>query len=255
MCLIVLRNIAENAAVPEWRTALPRLAGRRAVLREMRRSDARSLFTVLATANVSRFISQPPGSACGFERFIAWAARERAAGRYACFAVTPSGSDVAIGIFQVRSSDTSVATAEWGFALGEPFWGSGVFQDAAEQVVHFAFDTLGVHRLEARAAIENHRGNSALRKMGAVQEGLLRRSFLRDGERHDQALWGMLVSPSAVTAASSTRCSKCDSNQTRVIGQSTEKSFRRGRLALPLGYLRCQDCGHLSGRAFDPRLH
>jgi len=49
-----------------------------------------------------------------------------------------------------------------------------------------------VHRLEARAAVRNGRGNGALRKIGAVQEGLLRKSFLKDGEYLDQALWTIL---------------------------------------------------------------
>ena len=39
----------------------------------------------------------------------------------------------------------------------------------------------------------NNRGNGALRKIGAVQEGLLRRSFLRNGEYHDQVLWSILA--------------------------------------------------------------
>jgi RimJ/RimL family protein N-acetyltransferase len=51
---------------------------------------------------------------------------------------------------------------------------------------------VGVHRLEARAAVKNGRGNGALRKMGAVQEGVLRRSFLKNGEYHDQVLWSIL---------------------------------------------------------------
>ena len=59
-------------------------------------------------------------------------------------------------------------------------------------MVNFAFETVGVHRLEARAAVKNGRGNGALRKMGAVQEGLLRRSFLRNGEYLDQNLWTIL---------------------------------------------------------------
>jgi RimJ/RimL family protein N-acetyltransferase len=32
-----------------------------------------------------------------------------------------------------------------------------------------------------------------LRKLGAVQEGILRRSFLRDGHYHDQVLWSILA--------------------------------------------------------------
>ena len=59
-------------------------------------------------------------------------------------------------------------------------------------MVTFAFDAVGVHRLEARAAVRNGRGNGALRKIGAVQEGLLRKSFLKNGEYLDQTLWTIL---------------------------------------------------------------
>ena len=46
--------------------------------------------------------------------------------------------------------------------------------------------------IEARAAVQNGRGNGALRKIGAVQEGILRKSFLRNGKHLDQALWAIL---------------------------------------------------------------
>src|SRR5947207_475666 len=42
------------------------------------------------------------------------------------------------------------------------------------------------------ATVRNGRGNGALRKIGAVQEGLLRKSFCKDGEYCDQALWTIL---------------------------------------------------------------
>jgi RimJ/RimL family protein N-acetyltransferase len=121
-----------------------------------------------------------------------WANRERAAGTYACFAIVPHGMDTAVGIFQVRQIEPAWGTAEWGFAIGSPFWGTGVFADGAKLVLDFAFETIGVHRLEARAAVQNGRGNAALRKLGAVQEGVLRRSFLRNGQYLDQALWAIL---------------------------------------------------------------
>jgi RimJ/RimL family protein N-acetyltransferase len=147
---------------------------------------------MLTTEDVSRFISPPPSTVEGFERFIAWTIRQRRAGSYACFAVTVEGSDTAIGIFQLRELEPGFGTAEWGFAIGSPYWGTGVFQKGAELVINFAFDTVGVHRLEARAAVRNGRGNGALKKIGAVQEGVLRKSFLRNGEYHDQVLWTIL---------------------------------------------------------------
>jgi ribosomal-protein-alanine N-acetyltransferase len=176
----------------DWRDGLPVLSGKQVMLRELRASDAQSLFAMLTTEEVSRFISPPPTTVEGFERFIAWTHRQRSAGSYACFAVTVKGTDTAIGIFQLRELEPGFGTAEWGFAIGSAYWGTGVFQEGAELMVTFAFDSVGVHRLEARAAVRNGRGNGALRKIGAIQEGLLRKSFYKNGEYLDQALWTIL---------------------------------------------------------------
>lgn len=176
----------------DWKHGLPVLTGSMVTLREMRITDAPSLLAMLSSEEVARFISPPPTTVQGFERFIAWTHRERAAGNYACFALVPHGMDTPVGIFQVRQLEPGFVTAEWGFAIGSPFWGTGLFVDSARLVADFAFDVIGTHRLEARAAILNGRGNGALRKIGAMQEGILRKSFLRNGEYLDQALWTIL---------------------------------------------------------------
>ena len=186
------RTTASDVVSSDWREGLPVLSGKGVTLRELRASDAPSLFAMLTTEEVSRFISPPPTTVEGFERFIAWTLRQRQAGTYACFAVTLEGSDTAIGIFQLRELEPGFGTAEWGFAIGSSYWGTGVFQKGAELMINFAFETVGVHRLEARAAVRNGRGNGALRKIGAVQEGLLRKSFLKNGEYLDQVLWTIL---------------------------------------------------------------
>ena len=193
---------AVNPAVPlaepapraenDWRNGLPTLTGLVVTLRELRASDARSLFVALTTDEVTRFISPPPSTVEGFERFIAWTHRQRAAGQYVSFAVVPRGSDTAIGLFQVRSLEPDFGTGEWGFAIASECWGTGAFVDGARLTIGFASETLGTHRLEARAALANGRGNAALRKVGASREGLLQKSFLRNGEHHDQALWTIL---------------------------------------------------------------
>jgi ribosomal-protein-alanine N-acetyltransferase len=187
-----LTPVAAARTASGWRGGLPNLVGAMVRLRELRVADAPALFTALSNEQVSRFISPPPSTAEGFERFIAWAVRQRQAGQFVCFAVVPRDSDTAIGIFQVRSIEPGFGTAEWGFALASEFWGTGVFVDGAALVVDFAFNVLGVRRLEARAAVQNGRGNGALRKLGAVHEGVLRRAFRRNGECLDQALWAIV---------------------------------------------------------------
>ena len=175
-----------------WRSALPVLHAKGVVLRELRLADAPSLLAFLTTDEVTRFISPPPTTLAGFERFIEWTNRERAAGKYICFGIVPDGYNHAVGIFQVRQLDASFQTAEWGFVMGSNFWGTGLFIESARAIATFIFATLGSERLEARSCVQNGRGNGALQKLGAIREGVLRQSFLRDGEYHDQVLWAIV---------------------------------------------------------------
>lgn len=193
------RRAHPGAAHDDWRVSLPILAGNDVVLREVRSDDAPSLASLLTTPEITRFISRPPATVEGFERFIAASQEMRALGEGACFAVTLCDYDTAIGIFQVRqvspASESArqiggaMDAAEWGFAIGSPFWGSGVFEQSARLVMAFAFEHLHVHRLEARAAVQNGRGGRALRKVGAVAEGVLRRALLCGDEYLDQVLY------------------------------------------------------------------
>ena len=148
---------------------------------------------MLTTEEVARFISPPPTTVQGFERFIVWTHAERQAGRYACFAVVPERDRHGDWHFQVRQLEPGFATANGDSRSGRQFWGTGLFPTGAELVLDFAFDVIGVHRLEARAAVRNGRGNGALRKVGASCEGVLRKSFLRNGEYLDQNLWSILA--------------------------------------------------------------
>lgn len=194
----------EQPRIDDWRFGLPVLAAGDVVLREVRMSDAPALQSLLTTPEITRYISQPPSTVEGFERFIAASQRLRASGEGACFAITLKGFDTAIGIFQVRQVAPcedearqiggAMDTAEWGFALGSPFWGSRIFEQGAALVMEFAFQHVGVRRLEARCAAKNGRGNTALRKVGAVAEGILRQAFVAGGESLDQVLYAIVSS-------------------------------------------------------------
>ena len=180
-------------AVRDWRDGLPTLHGSLISLRELRITDAPALLSALGSAEVTRLVSPPPPTVDGFEKFITWTHRQRQAGQSMAFGIVLKGTDTVVGVFQVRALQPAFDVAEWGFVLGSEHWGRGVFGDGAELVLNFTFDVVGVHRLEARAALKNGRGNGALHKLGATQEGVLHRSFLRNGVYLDQALWTILA--------------------------------------------------------------
>jgi ribosomal-protein-alanine N-acetyltransferase len=178
-----------TVVLDSWQNVPPVLRGARVILREPCRSDALALLSALATNEVARFIVPPPDTVEGFEQFIAEQRAGRSAGQSICFGVVPEGYQAPVGIFQVRQLEPGFKVAEWGFALASEFWGEGLFYAAAPPLLDWVFGTLETQRLEARSAITNGRGNGALRKLGAVQEAVLRQSLLRHGEYLDQLLW------------------------------------------------------------------
>jgi [ribosomal protein S5]-alanine N-acetyltransferase len=187
------RQTAKSRAMPfDWQFGLPIIRGENATLREVQASDAEALLAMLTTEEVAEFVSPLPNTVDGFCGFIAEARHERTLGSSFCFAVVPEGYEYAMGLFQVRQLEPGFGSAEWGFAIGSPFWGSGLFAASAKAVIDFSFGVVGVHRLEARSISSNARGNAALRKIGALQEGILRRSFQRNGRYFDQILWSIV---------------------------------------------------------------
>jgi ribosomal-protein-alanine N-acetyltransferase len=191
---LVRRDTDRQSPPVGWSDGLPTLTGKQVTLRELVAADGSVLLPLVSAPEVARFLSPPPQSLERFTGFIESTLRERRAGRYAAFAIVPHSTNAPAGLVQIRQIEPGFRTAEWGIALGSEWWGRGLFQDVGELLLAFAFETLGVHRLEARVAARNARGNGAVEKLGGVAEGLLRSSLqVADGTRLDQVLWSWLA--------------------------------------------------------------
>jgi RimJ/RimL family protein N-acetyltransferase len=175
-----------------WRTDLPVLTGRLVTLREPAAHDLGALVDVLSFSDATRFGLDDQLSAADVQGLIDRAAQDRAAGLAFTYVITLAASRTIVGLFQVRQLDPAFEAAEWECTIAPSSRGTGVFAEAARLVGSFAFGVVGTHRIEARVPLQNGRANGALRKLGAVQEGILRRSMRRRGEYLDQALWSML---------------------------------------------------------------
>lgn len=179
-------------ASPSWRSELPTLTARLVTLREPRASDLRPLMDLLLLADASRFGIDEPVSEVSVQQLLDRISRDRESGVAFTFLVTISSSRAIAGLVQARQIDLSWESAEWECTLSPSWRGTGVFLETARLVGSFAFGAVGVHRLEARVLLQNGRANGALRKLGAVQEGVLRESVRRGSEYLDQVLWSVL---------------------------------------------------------------
>jgi RimJ/RimL family protein N-acetyltransferase len=179
--------------VPNWRTELPTLAARLVTLREPTSQDLGPLCDFLFVADTTRFgIEENSNGEVEVQRLIERAARERATGQSFTYAITTGTGRPPVGLIQVRRLDPAFEVGEWECTVAPAARGTGVFLEAVRLVGSFAFGSVGTRRLETRVLLQNGRGNTALRKLGAVEEGILRRSVRRNGEYVDQVLWSLL---------------------------------------------------------------
>lgn len=178
--------------VTTWRSELPTLMGRAITLREPVPQDLGRLVDLLSLGDASRFGIEEPVSEVAVQELIERVTGERANGTSVTFVIALSGTRTIVGLIQVRQLDPVFEAAEWECTIAPSSRGSGIFIEAARLAGSFAFGTLGTHRLEARVLLQNGRANGALRKLGAVQEGILRRSVRSAGQYFDQVLWSIL---------------------------------------------------------------
>jgi ribosomal-protein-alanine N-acetyltransferase len=187
--------MSESSTVPVspvWRTALPTLSGRSVTLREPTDGDTAAIVDLLSLRDATRFGIEDAVTEASVRAFVARTIDDRTHGRAFAYLVTRDANGAAIGLFLVRGLDLAFEAGEWECTLAPSARGTGVFVEAARLVAAFTFTRVGAYRLEARVLLQNGRGNGALRKLGAVQEGVLRHSVRRDDRYFDQVLWSIL---------------------------------------------------------------
>ncbi len=181
-----------SAVVAPWRTGLPVLSGPMVSMREPVLEDTAAIAAVLAVGDATRFGIDDSADENAAPRLIDAAIRDRLAGSGFTFVVILTASRRIVGLVQVRRLDPTFECGEWECTLTPAVRGSGVFVDTARAAMRFAFETVGIHRLETRVLVENGRSNGAIRKIGGVHEGILRGAVRRGGTYLDQALWALL---------------------------------------------------------------
>ncbi|MFJ7669323.1 GNAT family N-acetyltransferase [Lysinibacillus sp. NPDC097195] len=79
-----------------------------------------------------------------------------------------------------------------GYAMDEIYVGKGIVTEAVELVVKFAFEQIGLHRVEAYVSTENMASIRVLEKSGFQQEGLLRKLLYINGQWVDHYMYARL---------------------------------------------------------------
>lgn len=111
--------------------------------------------------------------------------------RYVWVAITDRVGVVGLGELLIRSRRWR--QGEVSYAVHTRHWGTGIATASGVQLVQFAFDRLGLHRVAATCDPRNVASAAVLRRLGMTHEGRLRETIeLRDGWR-DSEIFSILA--------------------------------------------------------------
>ncbi len=162
-------------------------------LRPLEVSDADLLFPLMSDTEVMAHWDVPEIDDPDLVRaIVAGQVEDMAAGRALYWAMRTLQGDEFLGICDLSDIDRWHKRAEVGFMLGRGAWGQGYGLAAMRAVLAHAASS-GTRRLTARTHLGNRRSDALLEKLGFKEEGLLRGHVLRDGDRRDCRLFGLLL--------------------------------------------------------------
>ncbi|MFJ7919125.1 GNAT family N-acetyltransferase [Lysinibacillus fusiformis] len=83
---------------------------------------------------------------------------------------------------------------EIGYDLNPAFWGQGIMQETLDKIIHFAFTSMDINKIEAKVEPENKASIRLLEKLNFCQEGVLRQHEFEKGKYVDLVLFSILKS-------------------------------------------------------------
>jgi ribosomal-protein-alanine N-acetyltransferase len=136
----------------------------------------------------------PEGAA---EGWIATHQQAWEAGSGLTLAMVDRSADAVVGAIGLTIK-TEHASSELGYWVGVPYWNSGFCTEAARAVLDFAFDVLGLHRVQARHLMRNPASGRVMQKLGMRLEGVHRESVRKWDRFEDLAVYGILANERTV---------------------------------------------------------
>ena len=177
--------------------AFPSLSTARLQLREIVASDAPALLAIHSDAEAMKWFGTDP--------LVDLEAAEKVIAGFAHMRTLPSpGVRWGLVHANVKRGSTLLGTCgvfRWnrgwrscltGYELARHVQGQGLMTEALRAIYGWAFETMGVERIEAQVHPLNTPSLALLKKLGFVEEGLLREAGLWMGERRDLVQLGLL---------------------------------------------------------------
>jgi N-acetyltransferase len=165
-------------------------------LRRLTIDDAPALLHAARDPEVGRHLFHPPGSTLAeVEGYVRWILGLEQEGTVLPFVVSrTAGRGGVIGAARFLDIDRKNDAAEVGTWLDSAHWRTGANLATKSLLLTYAFETAGCHRVTLRTDLRNERSRTAIARLGAVREGILRdEQKLADGGYRSSVLYSILA--------------------------------------------------------------
>ena len=172
---------------------LPVLHTERVILRQVRYSDAASMFAYSSDDEVARYVLwEPHRSRLDSVEAIRELKRQYRHGWPSSYAIVLQETGAMIGTIGYMWLNTENCSAEIGYSLSRAYWNRGYMTEALKALIRFSFETLRLHRLEAQHDIRNPASGKVMQKAGMIREGTLTDRIYNKGQYCTVALYATI---------------------------------------------------------------
>ena len=172
----------------------PTLKTDRLCLRAMRADDAEDMFEYSSLPAVTEYLLWREHETVGFTRdYLKYIESRYSVGDFYDWAVVERESGKMIGTCGFTRIDTVNNVGEIGYVLNPAYHGKGYATEAAKEVVRFAKETLGLHRIEARFMKGNEASVRVMEHLGMTFEGYSIDAMFVKGEYKTIGICAMVI--------------------------------------------------------------
>lgn len=174
---------------------MPEIVTPRLLLRRIRKTDYRDMYSYSRDPEVTRYLTWEPHTSenCTL-RYLAYILPKYRSGEFHDWAVVWRESDKMIGTCGFTSLNCDHNYGEIGYVLHRAFWGKGIAPEAIRAIMKVGFLDMNLHRIEAKYILGNDRSRRVMEKCGMQFEGLRRQAMYVKGRYETIGVCSILAS-------------------------------------------------------------
>lgn len=185
----------KRALIYRMFSAIPTIETSRLILRGMRVSDAEDMYAYACREDVTRYLTWEPHPDVHYTKeYLTYIGQRYRTGDFYDWAVVCKDDGHMIGTCGFTKFDFASDSAEIGYVLSPQYHQKGYGTEAVRAVITFGFETLHLHRIEARFIKENIPSLKLMERVGLTLEGYARESLLLKGKYQTIGYCSMLCS-------------------------------------------------------------